>query len=178
MQLDEKKGFIILSVLLIVGMLASLFLVYEHFSPEASKWCTFGENVNCGVVNKSPYANIDGIFYLLVVDYGLPVPFIYFHDTNAVLDLLTSNAFLGFLTMLLLFAMLIYWRKKKDFFFIKADKIKKYMLGILIFGVLYGLFLFYIQHAILKTYCPFCIALDFSLISSTAVAFMLPEVKT
>ena len=68
--------------------------------------------------------------------------------------------------------------KQKISVSIEEDKIKKYMLGILIFGVLYGLFLFYIQHAILKTYCPFCIVLDFSLISSTAVAFMLPEVKT
>jgi uncharacterized membrane protein len=54
---------LILNVLLVIGMLLSLFLVYEHFSPAASKFCTFGESLDCGIVNKSPYANLDGISY-------------------------------------------------------------------------------------------------------------------
>ena len=175
MYLDEKKGFIILGVLLVIGMLSSLFLIYEHFSPEASKWCTFGESFNCGIVNKSPYANVDGIFYLMVIDYGWSVPFIYFHDSSPILDFLSGNAFLGFLTLILLFILLHLWRQKKGLLFIKPNQVKKYMLGILVFGVLYGLYLFYIQHSILKIYCPFCLVLDFVLITSTIVCFFLPD---
>ena len=66
----------LLNVVLVIGMLISLFLVYEHFSPSASKFCTLGANLDCGIVNKSPYANLDGLSYLLTIDYGLPLPLI------------------------------------------------------------------------------------------------------
>src|SRR3989344_4393241 len=93
----------ILSILLIIGMILSLYLLYEHFSTTTSKLCTFGENFNCGIVNKSPYANLDGIFYLLTIDLNLNLPLINISDINVILDFLTANAFLGFLTLLLLF---------------------------------------------------------------------------
>ena len=93
MKLTKNK-FKIFNVVLIIGMLISLFLVYEHFSPSASKFCTFGNSFNCGIVNKSPYANLDGLSYLLTIDFKLNLPMITISDINPFFDLITSNAFL------------------------------------------------------------------------------------
>jgi len=152
------------SVLLIIGMLISLFLVYEHFSPSASKFCTFGNSFNCGIVNKSPYANLDGISYLLTIDFGLNIPLVTISDLNPFFNLITSNAFLGFLTLLFLFFLAKANYKNQKFLFIDNKKTLKWLKGITLFGVIYGFYLFLIQHFILKTYCIFCIALDLVLI--------------
>jgi len=154
-------------ILLIIGMLISLFLVYEHFSPSASKFCTFGDSFNCGIVNKSPYANLDGIFYLLTLDFGIPLPasLMTISDANVFFDLITSNAFLGFLTLLFLLFLAKANYKNQKFWFIEKNKTLKWLKGITLFGVIYGFYLFLIQHFILKTYCIFCIALDIVLIT-------------
>lgn len=165
-MMNKRK---VLSLILIIGMLISLFLVYEHFSPSASKLCTFGENFDCGIVNKSPYANLDGLFYLLTIDFNLNLPLINISDLNVILDLLTSNAFLGFLTLLLIY--ILNKNPNKKVFWIKAENNRKWTIGLLIFGVIYGAgYLFAIQHFILHTYCLFCILLDLILIASLAIA--------
>ena len=162
----------ILSILLIIGMILSLYLLYEHFSTTTSKLCTFGENFNCGIVNKSPYANLDGIFYLLTIDLNLNLPLINISDINVILDFLTANAFLGFLTLLLLF----FLNKNKDrkVLWIKKEQNRKWTLGILIFSIIYGsIYLLAIQHFILHTYCLFCILLDLIIIASFIVALKI-----
>jgi uncharacterized membrane protein len=102
----------------------------------------------------------------------LPLPLIDVSSKNVVLDLLTSNAFLGFLT--LLFVMVLNKRYKKDkiFWILKKDNIK-WIRVIMVFGVLYGSYLFIIQHYLLQTYCIFCLALDFLLVSGAIVAFKI-----
>lgn len=156
-------------------MLVSLFLVYEHFSPTASKYCTFGEGFDCGIVNKSPYAMLDGIFYLMTFDFKWSTPYINISDIHPIFELLLSNAFLGFLTLVLLLAMLIYRTKNKDLLWIKNENLHKWMKGIAIFGVVYGFYLFLIQHYILKTYCLFCIVLDILLISILIIIWRIKE---
>ena len=164
--MKKDKYFKLMNIFLIIGMLISIFLVYEHFSILASKFCTFGNSFDCGIVNKSPYANLDGIFYLLTIDFGIPFPasFMTISDLNWFLDLITSNAFLGFLTLLFLLFLTRANYKNKKFLFIEKDKTLKWMKGITLFGVIYGFYLFLIQHFILKTYCIFCLALDLILI--------------
>ncbi len=163
MKLTKNK-FKIFNVVLIIGMLISLFLVYEHFSPSASKFCTFGNSFNCGIVNKSPYANLDGLSYLLTIDFKLNLPMITISDINPFFDLITSNAFLGFLTLLFLLFLARANYKNNKFLFIDKESTRKWLKGITLFGVIYGFYLFLIQHFILKTYCIFCIALDIVLI--------------
>ncbi len=175
MILSKRTGFIALSVLLVLGMLDSAFLAYEHFSPSASRFCTFGESFNCGIVNKSPYATVDGISYLLTIDYGWPLPLIDISGMNPVFEFLLSNAVLGFFTLLILFVLLHYKFRGKDFYFIKTAQMKRVMLGVLIFGIAYGAYLFYIQHSILKTYCLFCIVLDTIMILSTLIVWRTQE---
>ena len=104
----------ILKIFLVIGMLISLFLIYEHFSETASEFCTFGTSFDCGIVNKSPYSTLDGISYLLTIDYGLNLPLINL-TPNLFLEFIFSNAFLGFLTLLFLFFLLLNYEKKKGF---------------------------------------------------------------
>jgi uncharacterized membrane protein len=172
--MSKDKARKVLNVFLIIGMLVSLFLLYEHFSPSASKFCTFGANLDCGIVNKSPYANLDGISFLLTIDYGLPLPLVDISGINLFFDLITANAFLGFLTLLFVFLLNTKYKNKK-FLWIDKDKGTKWIRGLLIFGLIYGLYLFYIQHSILKTYCIFCLALDVVIASSVAVAFKIKK---
>tara|TARA_Y100000310_G_C20666865_1_gene808024 strand:- start:1967 stop:2476 length:510 start_codon:yes stop_codon:yes gene_type:complete len=162
----------LLNVVLVIGMLISLFLVYEHFSPSASKFCTFGANLDCGIVNKSPYANLDGLSYLLTIDYGLPLPLIDISGINLFFDFITTNAFLGFLTLLFVFFLNTKYKNKK-LLFVNAGEDLKWIRGLLVFGLIYGAYLFYIQHSILKTYCIFCLALDVTLLSLVIVAFRI-----
>ncbi|MEK6839742.1 MAG: vitamin K epoxide reductase family protein, partial [Nanoarchaeota archaeon] len=95
-----------------------------------------------------------------------PIPLIDIADQHFLLDLLTSNAFLGFLTLLLVFCMSFAYTHKRDFWFIKKNTVLSWMRGLLTFGIIYGLYLVYIQHFILKSYCIFCFGLDVILIVS------------
>lgn len=172
-----KKKYLILNIFLILGMLIALFLVYEHFSESASEFCSFGASLDCGIVNKSPYANLDGISYLLTIDFGLNLPFINIAGINPFFDFLTSNAFLGFLTLVLMFFLARANYKNKEFLFIKRDKTINWMLAIAMFGVAYGFYLFLIQHFVLKTYCIFCLGLDITLIGQLITIILIKNGK-
>ncbi len=164
----------LLSIFLILGMLISAFLIYEHFSTTASKFCTFGNNLDCGIVNKSPYANLDGISYLLTIDFNLPLPLIDISGINLFFDFITTNAFLGLLT--LFFVLMLNLNYKKDkFLFVQRKSNIKWIRGILVFSIVYGFYLFLIQHFILKTYCIFCIALDLIIIASLILSFKIKD---
>ncbi len=169
----KKRRHVLLPVLLILGMLVSLFLTYEHFVPEASKFCTFGASFDCGIVNKSPYANLDGISYLLTIDLGWTKNMINLTQYGFFAELFTSNAFLGFLTLVFLLFLFLAHQKKTSCLWIQANKTLSWMQGILIFGVLYGFYLFLIQHFILKTYCILCIALDIVLVISLIIVWRM-----
>ncbi|AJF61161.1 TPA: hypothetical protein HA239_05105 [Candidatus Woesearchaeota archaeon] len=165
----------ILNVLLVLGMLVSLFLLYEHFSPNASQFCNFGAGLDCGIVNKSPYANIDGLSYLFTIDFGWSLPLINLSGMNWFFDLLTANAFLGFLTLVFLFFLAKAHKEKKGFLFIEKNSTLNWMKGITAFGVAYGFYLFLIQHFILKTYCVYCLALDVILVASLVVVWRMKK---
>lgn len=172
--MKESKKRIWLSVFLILGMLISAFLIYEHFSETASEFCSFGPGLDCGIVNKSPYANLDGISYLLTIDFNWPLPLINISGMNLFFDFITTNAFLGLLT--LLFVLLLNLNYKKDkFLFVKKRDNVKWIRGVMVFSMMYGFYLFLIQHSILKTYCIFCLALDFVIIASLVTSFIIKK---
>jgi uncharacterized membrane protein len=141
-------------------MLISLYLVYEHFAPAASKFCQFGASFDCGVVSKSPYANLDGISYLLTMDYGLSLPLIDISSRNMVLDFLTTNAFLGFLMLLFLLLSINASVRGKSCIGVSPLRLPALITALFTFSIIYGAYLIYIQHSILKTYCILCLALD------------------
>ena len=169
-MVDKRRFW--LNVFLIIGMLISAFLVYEHFSLTVSKFCTFGDSFDCGIVNKSPYANLDGISYLLTIDFNLPLPLIDISGINWFFDFITANAFLGFITLLFILLLNLKHKKNKFMFVSKRDNLK-WIRGILIFGLVYGFYLFLIQHFILKTYCILCIALDLIIIISLILSLKI-----
>ncbi len=160
----KKNQFKLFFFFIVLGIALSLFLLHEHFAETPSTICNVGASFDCGVVNKGPYANIDGLSYLLTIEWGLPLPLIQFPD-NKVLDLLTANAFFGLLTMVALLGMAWNYYKGKNFLFLSSERILPWMKKSLLGGVLYGGFLFFIQHSVLRTYCLFCLGLDFVLIS-------------
>ncbi len=170
--MDRKRFW--LNVFLVIGMLISAFLVYEHFSATTSAFCTFGESFDCGIVNKSPYANLDGISYLLTIDFNLPLPLIDISGINWFFDLITANAFLGLLTLLFVFLLNLNYKNSRFLFIMKKSDIK-WIRGILVFGVVYGFYLFLIQHFILKTYCILCIALDLIIVISLILSFKIKK---
>lgn len=167
-----NKNRLWLSIFLVLGILISAFLVYEHFSETASKFCTFGNNLDCGIVNKSPYANLDGISYLLTIDFNIPLPLIDISGINLFFDFITANAFLGLLTLFFILLLNLNYKKSKFLFIMKKSNVK-WIRGVLIFGVIYGFYLFIIQHFILKTYCIFCLALDLVMIISLIISFKI-----
>ena len=162
-----------LEVLLVIGILISLFLLYEHFSPSASKYCTFGESFDCGIVNKGPYANIDGFSYLLSIDYGLPLPLIDLTRYGWFADLITANSFLAALILLFTFCLVRAFKRNTSCMFVAREKTLPWIRGILTVSVIYGLYLIYIQHFILKTYCIFCLGLDVVLIAAFIIAWRI-----
>ncbi len=175
-----SKAELTLTIALILGMAVSAFLMYEHFAPGSSEFCNFGEGLDCGIVNKSPYANLDGIFYLMIIDYGwywvgdLPLvnQIMLLTDTNVFIDFLTMNSFWGFLTLVLVLLLNTKY-KNRDFYFVTKERNLAWIRGILAFGMLYGIFLIYIQHSILHTWCVFCLALDAVLLTTNIAAWMI-----
>ena len=168
--MEFRKYLTLFNVVIVIGLLISGFLVYEHFAESASEFCNIGEGFDCGIVNKSPYANIDGIFFLLVIEKGWSIPYINVSSINVFFDLLTSVAFLGFWTLVLLLSLSIS-NKKDDLLWITANKKEAWIKGITAFGLLFGAYLFLIQHLVLKTYCIFCLGLDAVLISLVIIAW-------
>lgn len=166
---SHQTALIALNVLLVFGMLVSLYLVYEHFAPVASKFCTFGESFDCGVVSKSPYANLDGISYLLTIDYGLPLPLVDIAGIHPILDFLTANALLGFLMLLVLLLLINAQVRGKPFLGISPQRLSKFITALFMFSIAYGMFLIYIQHSILKTYCILCLTLDVILLATAVL---------
>lgn len=166
---SRRRALIALNVLLVLGMFVSLYLLYEHFAPVASKFCTFGESFDCGVVSKSPYANLDGISYLLTMDYGLSLPLIDIASVHPLLDFLTTNAFLGFLMLLFLLLLINAQVRGNACFGISPQHLPSLITGLFAFSIAYGMFLIYIQHFILQTYCILCLALDAILLASAVL---------
>lgn len=51
----------LVAVIALVGAAMMLYLVYLHFAPDKQSFCDLGEEISCGVVNKSVYSEIFGI---------------------------------------------------------------------------------------------------------------------
>lgn len=166
---DDNKTTFALFFILAIGILASAYLLYQHLAPAGSTFCLGGEGFNCDAVNKSPYANLDGLAYLLTIDLGLPLPLIDISGKHIIFDVLTSNAFLGMMVLIAVLLMVLFHAKGKPLFGIAYAELLPTARWLLLAGVLYGAYLFAIQHFILKKYCFFCLVLDGVLI----VAFVL-----
>lgn len=164
----SKQKYLLLSGLLVLGMLISLFLLYQHMALTPI-FCFANEEYNCDIVNKGPYSNLEGISYLLTIEYGWNLPLIDFE--GKFFNILTSNAFLGFVTLLILLGMVSAAYKKEPFYGIKKEKVLPWIRWIFVWSVFYACYLFFIQHYVLHTYCLFCLGLDAVLVLSLVVVW-------
>lgn len=123
-----------ISVLSFIAMLVTVYLTYMHFKPDASSVCDFNDKFNCDIVNKSPWSVIDLGFI------EIPV------------------AILGFGTYLILFlgaTGLVY--KWETWQALNSKKLIDLMIFLSAVGVVFSLYLTYIEAFVLYTFCIFCL---------------------
>lgn len=162
--MKQKTLLVILLVLSFLAVIDGGLLTYEHYSTSGSSLCNFGKNLDCGIVGKSPYATVDNIFYFLAVDMGLSVPIITISIPIAVIAIIVF--------ILIKIGVLHIWHDRS---FGRFNP--KHMLWairtLLIFSMIYGLWLVYVQEYILRTYCLYCLGLDAIILLSLIVSFLI-----
>ena len=149
--MNLKKRLKWIRVLAVLAILVSLYLTFQHFEKGDSNFCVFGASFNCNLVNKSPYATVDGILYFLTYDLELATPYVSIPIPNAIISVLVFTfVFLaaGSLSM------------GKSFLGMERNALITTLKLILYLSLAYAIYLAYIEAFILLNYCIFCIALD------------------
>ncbi len=96
------KHYILLVTLNVFVLPITLYLVFMHYKPEASEFCTLGDRFNCDIVNKSIYADFLGmpVAILGVITYFLLLIFAIrgkYKEQKKLLPYVLIFVFLGFL---------------------------------------------------------------------------------
>ncbi|MBD3328709.1 hypothetical protein GF340_05425 [Candidatus Peregrinibacteria bacterium] len=138
MTKSTKTIHILIKLLSLVAIFVTAYLLYMHFKPELSDYCSFGDNFDCDVVNKSPWSVIDLGFMRIPV------------------------ALLGLLTYTIFFIASWLLKSGKDlskiFFKWTTNKLLVIKMTVLsVIGVAFSLYLTYIEAFVLQTYCIFCV---------------------
>jgi len=144
-NINVKKGLKRFMALSLIALPITAYLIYLHFEPSASTICTFSERFDCGIVNKSKYSEL----------LGVPV------------------SILGFLTYSVLFlsALGLY----KDFRFQRFHKWLRpfhmlwLMFALTAFGMVFSLYLTYVEAFVLNAWCIFCVTQQVLIIMMTFV---------
>ena len=140
------------AVLSFIALFVTAYLVYLHFEPAASEFCELGEGFSCDIVNKSPWS------VLTIGSIEIPV------------------AILGFVTYVILFlgslGVLKKWKFQKIHSWLRSGNVIKLLSWLSYVGLLFSLYLTYIEAFKLKTYCIFCLAQQ-SIILVIAILFLV-----
>tara|TARA_Y100000310_G_scaffold144893_3_gene144227 strand:- start:42411 stop:42941 length:531 start_codon:yes stop_codon:yes gene_type:complete len=155
--MNEHKRLYKIQVISIIAILISIFLSFHYYQPQTSNFCPFGESFNCNVINKSPYATIDGIFYFLTTDMNLDVPLVKIPLPNATVTLVI---------FLIIFGAAYSIGKNKPFWGMKREKLLQLLRVLLYISLAYAIYLAYVEAFILLNYCIFCILLDVCIIAA------------
>jgi uncharacterized membrane protein len=135
--MDYKKGLKLIKLFLILSILLSIYLTYQHYK-EGSSFCDLSEGLSCGVVNKSEWSEL----------FGIPV------------------AILGLLTFLGIYFLVHCLDKGIPLRFggitISLKAIERVIIAVLAWSLIFALYLLvYVEYFKLKgIYCPACIVLD------------------
>jgi uncharacterized membrane protein len=149
--MKKKTALKINAVFSFLAVLISLFLLYQHFSTEVSRFCNFGKSFSCDIVNKGEYSTLDGVTNLALSIIFQKNFYINFPLPNALISVLVFFFFL-------LTAGRIY--RKKSLFGINEKTLIKAMKIIMVLSLMYAAFLIYIESEVLQTWCLFCLTLD------------------
>lgn len=131
------KVLTIIAALSFIAMGVTAYLTYLHFEPTASDFCNFSDQWNCDIVNKSEWSVINLGFV------EIPV------------------AIMGFGTYLFLFlgslGVVKKWRFQKIHSWFRPGHVINVMRYFTYIGVVFTLYLTYIETFKLQTYCIFCV---------------------
>lgn len=134
--LKKQLWVVVISALLALPVTG--YLVFMHYAPEASDFCTINETLNCDIVNKSQWSYIDLGFA------DVPV------------------AIMGFLTYLVFFVvgigLLRGWKFEKVWKSLKQPVVIMLLRWLAVIGFLFSLYLTYIEAFVLYAWCLFCVA--------------------
>src|SRR3989344_3443121 len=64
--MEKRRGLKLIAIFSALAILVSVYLAYQHFSTEPSKWCNIGASFSCDIVNKSEFSTVDGVFNLFL----------------------------------------------------------------------------------------------------------------
>lgn len=121
------------TVLSLVGVIVSSYLLYAHFKPDDSTICNIGDYLNCDVINKSIYSDILGIPVALIGAIGYLLLF-----------LIAYGMLLGF-----------YFRKIHKS--LRPKIVLQILTTMVIFAVAFSIWLTYIEFFVLFAACIFCL---------------------
>ncbi len=162
--MNKKTLLVILFVLSFLAIVDSSLITYEHYSKAPLSFCKFGKNFDCGIAAQSPYATVDNIFYFLAVDLGLSVPIVTIGIPVAIMAIVVF--------LLIKIGALHIWHEK-DIGRFNTNHMIWSIRGLLIFSLLYGISLIYVQAFILRTYCLYCLLLDALILASLIISFRI-----
>jgi uncharacterized membrane protein len=135
------KWIIFLSIL---GLIVSIYLTITHYNTEPDPFCE-ALGGGCEIVSKGPWSEIDGILmeqFNIFIDFPLPVSVV---------------GLLGFIFTILVSILLL---KKKEFKLSKYNINKSFMIKTLFWanlvGLIFALYLTYIEFILLDTFCVYC----------------------
>lgn len=149
-----NKLLTVIAVLSLIALGVTAYLTYMHFKPEASDFCNFSDQWNCDVVNKSQWSYIDLGFV------EIPVSILGF-----------GTYLIFFVFSILLIRKAVNWRKLHP----KLNELL--VLNVLrylsVIGVIFSLYLTYIEAFKLQTFCLFCVVQQVIIIIIAILFFMI-----
>lgn len=125
-------------VLSIIGFIIALYLVYMHYVPEASEFCTFSESFNCDKVNKSPWSYLDLGF------------------TEIPVAIMGASAYLLIMVVSIMLIKKVRFQRIHKIF--RPGIVLRLLRYFVIFSFLFSLYLTYIEAFVLYAWCLFCVA--------------------
>lgn len=145
----------IIALLSLIAMGATIWLTYLHYKPDASSICVFSEKWNCDIVNKSVWSTINIGFA------EIPV------------------AILGFFTYLIMFVGSVGIMKKLHFHKIHSwlhhENVHSLIKHLAYIGLLFSLYLTYIEIFKLHTLCLFCVIQQIIILIISLMFFVMFE---
>ena len=128
-----KIALTLATLLAVAGMAVTAYLIYQHYKIPGESFCNISDFISCDVVNKSIYSEF----------LGIPV------------------SILGFLTYLLLTACLVSlvrnWSIEKLHRTVTRARMTLLLIVISGIGLLFSLYLSYIEFFVLRALCIFCL---------------------
>ena len=165
--MDKKRGLKLIAIFSILAILVSIYLAYQHFAPEGSKWCNIGASFSCDIVNKSEFSTLDGVFNLFLKILFDRDFYWYFPLPTSIVSILM------FLFILVGSIKLVHGR---NYFGMSEKTVIKVIQYLMLFSIIFASFLVYIEAEVLQSWCIFCLILDVLILIITYLVFAI-EVK-